>query len=124
MKNIGLLTLIAAIVIGYSSCKDDIEDAIDCTAESILLSFHAEVDTANPLLVHFTFINADTIDNKFTLDETIRWEFGDGNEVTTQSLETSHEYPDAGSYKAKAHYTLRKGSSSCSSYKEKTVDLQ
>ena len=116
--------LISVVFLIWSSCKSDIEDAIDCTVETAFLSLNYQVDENNPLLVHFTFVNGDTIDNRFTLDQEIRWEFGDGNEETTQGLQVSHTYPDAGSYDVEAYYTLRKGDSNCSSSKNKTVNLQ
>jgi len=124
MKNSVYFLLISMVVIVWSSCKDDVEDAIDCTVETAFLSLDHQVDENNPLLVHFTFVNGDTLNNRFTLDQEIRWEFGDGNEETTQGLQVSHTYPDVASYEVKAFYTLRKGDASCSSSKNKTINLQ
>ena len=124
MKRTTLSLFIVIALLIWSSCKDDVEDAIDCTVESAFLSIDHQVDDSNPLLVHFTFVNGDTLNNRFNLDQEIRWEFGDGNEETTQSLTVSHTYPDAGSYEAKAFYTLRKGDESCSSSKNKTINLE
>ena len=121
MKKTGFLLFILGLMLSYSACKNDVEDAIDCSVESILLSLNANVDSNTQRLVHFTFVNGDTIENTFTLDSSIRYEFGDGNETTLQSMEASHTYVNAGTFTAKAYYTLRKGSSSCDSYKEKTV---
>lgn len=124
MKKITFSLLVAIALLSWSSCKDAVEDAIDCTVESAFLSLHYEVDESNPLLVHFTFVNGDTTNNRFTLDQQVRWEFGDGNEQTTQGLEVSHTYPDVASYEVKAFYTLRKGDASCSSSKNTTINLE
>jgi len=124
MKKLLLFIATALILVFYSSCKDVVEDVIDCTVESAFLKVEADIDDANPLLVHFTFINGDTIDNTFTLDQSIKWEFGDGNEETSDGLTISHQYPDLATYDAKGHYTLRRGSATCSSYKEKSVTVQ
>ncbi len=124
MRNLSLLFLLLLVILSYSSCKDDVEDAIDCSVESVFLLLNADVDSNTPRLVHFTFVNGDTIENKFTLDPSIRFEFGDGSETTLQSVETSHTYTNAGTFTAKAYFTLRKGSSSCDSYKEKTVTVE
>lgn len=124
MKRTTFFVFIVITLLTWSSCKDDVEDAIDCTLESTFLSIDHQVDENNPLLVHFTFVNGDTLNNRFALDLEIRWEFGDGNEETTQSLQVSHTYPDAGTYDAKAFFTLRKGDSDCSSSKNKTITLQ
>lgn len=116
--------LLLGLILVYSSCKDAVENAIDCSVETLYLNVHADVDTINPLLVHFTFVNNDTIDNRFTLDQNITWDFDDGNKETVSALEISHTYSDAGTYNVKAYYTLSNGSSSCSSNKEISVTLQ
>ncbi len=124
MKNILFLIFVVALTLGYISCKDAVEDTIDCSIESAFLSFKAEVDTGNIRLIHFTFINGDTIGNRFTLDNSINWEFGDGIEETSTGLEISHTFAAQGIYEAKAHYTLRNGDASCTSYKEKTLSIE
>jgi opacity protein-like surface antigen len=124
MKNTILLVLVIALTLSFSSCKDAVEDVIDCTVESAYLSLNTKVDTANIRLIHFTFVNGDTIGNRFSLDNSIRWEFGDGTEETTQGLETSHTYAMQGTYEARAHYTLRNGNASCTSYKERTLSIE
>ncbi len=124
MKNILLFAFVAMIFFGYNSCKDAVDDAIDCSVESAFLSLKYEVDTANPLLVDFAFINADTVNNRFTLQPAINWEFGDGSEETTDNFTATHIYADTGRYEVKAHYLLKKGSSSCSGYKSKNITLE
>lgn len=123
MKNKLLLIFVIALTLGYNSCKDSVENTIDCTVESAFLSFTAEVDTSNIRLVHFTFVNGDTIGNRFNLDNAIKWDFGDGNSETTQTLEASHTYAAKGTYNVLAHFTLRNGDASCTSYKEKTLSV-
>jgi hypothetical protein len=87
------------------------------------LSFNAEVDISNIRLIHFTFINGDTVGNRFNLDNAITWDFGDGNSETTQGLEASHTYAAAGTYKVLANFTLHSGDASCTNYIEKTLSV-
>lgn len=117
----GLIHL--TVVFSWVSCKEVVETELDCTFESAYLSLKYQVDESNPLLVDFTFVNKDTVDNRFTLDPEIKWDFGDGSPETTQGLQISHTYSDAGSYDVKAYYTLRKGSTTCTSSKNKTINL-
>ncbi len=124
MKKSLLFVATAVILISYTSCKDVVEDVIDCTVESAFLKVEASIDDTNPLLVHFTFINGDTINNTFTLDQSIKWEFGDGAEETSDGLTISHQYPDIATYDTKGYYMLRRGSATCSDYKEKSVTLE
>lgn len=124
MKNTILFLAIVVMVFTFGSCKDAIEDGIDCVVETTYLSVDANVDQSSPLLVHFTFINGDTTGNRFTLDQNIKWEFGDGTEETTTGLTVSHLYPDLATYTAKAYYILRSGSSSCADYKSKSITLE
>ncbi|MFP4469556.1 MAG: PKD domain-containing protein [Bacteroidales bacterium] len=124
MKNISLILIGALIILSWASCRSDIEDAIDCTVESTFLEVEYIIDEANPLLVHFAFINSDTVANRFTLEQSIRWEFGDGSETTTDDFTAMHEYQDAGTYDVKAHYVLSRDDNSCSGYKEKTITLE
>jgi hypothetical protein len=122
MKRIIPLLLMLPFLLIEPGCKKAIEDAIDCTLESALLSIHADIDGDNLKLVHFEFKNNDT-DGKFTLDPEINWDFGDGNTATSTNHKVDHTYADTGDYTVKANYTLRRGDASCSGPKEKTVTI-
>ncbi len=122
MKNLLIATALSLFFLSQTGCKKAIEDAIDCTTESFFLSVTGNVDANNPKLFHFTFVNNDS-SGDYTLDNEIKWDFGDGVTQTSQGLTIDHTYASTGSFTAKANYTLRKGSSSCSGYKEKTINV-
>jgi PKD repeat protein len=122
MKNLLIATAISLFFLSQTGCKKIIDDAISCTTESFFLYIEGDVDANNLKLFHFTFVNSDT-SGDYTLDNQIKWDFGDGVTETSQGLTIDHTYASTGSYTAKASYTLHKGSSSCSSYKEKAINV-
>ncbi len=126
MKRIIPIILFISIFLLEPGCKkvidDIVNDIIDCTVESAYLSIHADADTTNTKLVHFEFVNTDT-EEKFTLDSEINWDFGDGGAITSNNHKTEHTYATAGDYKVTAAYTLRRGSATCTSTKEKNITV-
>ncbi len=120
MKHFIAIILLASFLFIEPGCKKAIDNAIDCSLESILLSVDVQIDGTNPKLVHFEFINNDT-EGKFTLDPKIKWDFGDGKTETSSNHKIDHTYPGAGDYNVKATYTLRRGSASCTGPKETKV---
>jgi len=122
MKNLLIATALSLFFLSQSGCKKAVEDAIDCTTESFFLYITGNVDANNLKLFHFTFVNNDS-SGDYTLDNEIKWDFGDGVTQTSQGMTIDHTYANTGSYTAKASYTLRKGSSSCSGYKEKAINV-
>ena len=122
MKYLIAIILSATFLLSETGCKKAIDDAVDCTVESIFLSVKTEIDANNPKLVHFEFINNDT-EGDFTLDPEIKWDFGDGETGTSNNNKIDHTYSAGGNYSVKADYTLHKGKSSCSSYKEASVNI-
>lgn len=122
MKRIIPIILFALFLFIEPGCKKAIDDAIDCVIESVLLSVNAEIDGSNVKLVHFEFINNDT-NGSFTLDKEIKWDFGDGNTVTSATLKVDHIYSLAGDYTITATYTLRRGTASCTGPKEKNITI-
>ncbi len=122
MKKIIPIILFASFLFIEPGCKEVIDDVIDCSVESLLLSVTDEVDANNPKLVHFEFVNNDT-DGKFTLDQEINWDFGDGETGTSNNNKIDHTYANAGDYKVTADYTLRRGSATCTGSKEKNVTI-
>jgi len=117
MKKILILMIFSAFIFSEYSCKKAIEDAIDCTSESIFVVIHADLDTANFKLMHFEFDYNPS--EGFYLELPISWNFGDG-ETINGSEKIDHVYA-AGTYEAVASYTLKKGSSSCSSTSSKHI---
>ncbi len=122
MKTIHAITVVAILLIFQPSCKNAIDDAIDCSFQSSFLAIHDNVDTANTKLVHFEFVNNDT-EGSFTLDSNISWDFGDGTSTTTTNFKATHLYAITGSYTVVANYVLRKGSASCNGPKNKTITI-
>ncbi len=122
MKKFIPVILIVSFLFVESGCKKAIDDALDCSLESILLSVDAQIDSTNQKLVHFEFINNDT-EGKFTLDSEIKWDFGDGKTETSTNHKIDHTYAGPGDYDVKATYTLRKGKDSCTGPKEIPVSI-
>jgi len=106
-----------------TGCKKVIDDVIDCSLESTLLSIDAKIDTSNTKLVYFEFINDNTTGD-FTLDQQIDWNFGDGKTATSTNNKVEHTCTYATDFKVTANYTLHKGSASCTGQKEKTVTIK
>ncbi len=123
MKKIIPIILFASFLFIEPGCKEVIDDIIDCSVESLLLSVTDEVDANNPKLVHFEFVNNDT-DGDFTLDQEINWDFGDGETGTSTNNKIDHTYANTGDYKVTADYTLRRGSATCTGSKEKNVTIE
>ncbi len=123
MKYLIPVFLFVSFLFIETGCKKVIDDAIDCSLESILLSIDARVDTSNTKLVHFEFINDNTTGD-FTLDQQIDWNFGDGETATSTNNKVDHTYTYATDFPVTANYTLHKGSASCTGQKEKTVTVK
>ncbi len=117
MKKILMLILFSAFLFSEISCKKDIEDAIDCVAESLFVVVHADLDSINPKLMHFEFVYNPS--EGFSLETPLSWNFGDGTTIDG-GTSINHVYV-AGTYEAIVSYTLKKGSSSCSSTSKKHI---
>lgn len=118
MKKIFIVLLFSAFLFSETTCKKSIDDAIDCVAESLFVVIHADLDSINPKLMHFEFDYSPS--EGFTLELPIKWNFGDGTTIDGDT-KIDHEYESAGSYTAVASYTLKKGSSSCSTTSTKHI---
>lgn len=123
MKRIIPIILFATFLFIEPGCKEVVDDVIDCSIESMLLSVKYEVDTTNTKLVHFEFVNNDT-DGDFTQDAAVEWDFGDGSTDTSTDNKIDHTYANTGDFKVVATYTLRRGSASCNGSKDKTVTIE
>jgi len=126
MKNLLIaIAIISVFFLSQTACKktaDVIEEEIDCTVDSWFLHINGDADAGNSKLFHFTFVNDDS-SGDYTLDNEINWDFGDGSIETSQGLTINHTYANTGSYTVKGSYTLNKGSKSCSSHKEKAINV-
>ena len=122
MKRIIPIILFISFLVFQPGCKSVIDDVIDCSIESAFLSIHAEINTVNPKLVNFEFVNNDK-EGGFILDSDIQWDFGDGHTTTSTNHKTDHIYADSGDYKVIAKYVLRRGDASCNGPKEKTITI-
>ena len=120
MKKIFIITLISAFLFVDAGCKKATETAIDCIVESMFATLHATPDDQDARLMHFKF--SITTSDGVTLDPTLHWNFGDGHSLDADTV-SDHTYTDAGSYEVIVSYTLRKGSASCSTTKNKSITI-
>ncbi|MCI9844428.1 PKD domain-containing protein [Flavobacterium pectinovorum] len=116
-KVIVLFSVFVALI--SFSCGDDLEKAVDCVGESILLQLNHTTDVTNAKKIDYEI----EYTGEYTVSS-VKWTFGDGSAVQTVKGSTvSHTYATAGSYTVKADITIKKGSSSCSQSKTKTVTV-
>ncbi len=121
MKNLLIAVTLSIFFLSQMGCKKTTEEAINCSLESLLMTMHANVDPQNLKLFHFTFEYEGS--GEFTLDNEIKWDFGDGTTETSQGKTIDHTYANTGAYTAKATYKLYKGSDWCSSYITKSIHV-
>ncbi len=105
------LFLFALCVAGstfISGCKKVTESAVDCFAESLLVSVRANTDATNSKLVNFEahYIGDLSVSS-------VVWDFGDGTSQTATSTTSSHTYLKAGNYTVKAKVALLHNGSTC-----------
>jgi len=91
------------------SCKNDVEDIIDCLFEPAYISVSTSVDEQNEKMVTFTV----DYSGDYTLDTNITWDFGDGNVKTHNGTSITHTYSASGGYKVISKITLRNGDAYC-----------
>lgn len=119
MKKILIVLLFATFLFSGITCKKAIDDTIDCIFESAFVVVHADLDSINPKLMHFKFVY--TPSEGYSLEQPIHWDFGDGESINGDTI-IDHIY-EVGTYEAIASYTLRKGSSTCSSSSKKHIEI-
>lgn len=118
MKIYRLTAALLLIVIVTLSCSKDIEGAIDCATEGILLDVEHAADAQNVKLINFTLHYS----GEKTLNNSVSWNFGDGQVQTFTGLTASHTYTAAGTFIAKA--TVKFNGGSCSVDVRETVSVQ
>ena len=111
--------LLVAISISFSACKKDTEDFIDCFAEGALVHINHTVDTQNSKTIHFEV----TYSGDHNLDNSIKWDFGDGTVETLNGATAQHTYSATGTFHAKAEITVRNGDAWCGHDLTETVDV-
>jgi PKD repeat protein len=119
MKKIGLFFMLVSIVAFTSSCKKEVEDALDCLFESAYKSVSHTVDEQNPKKVTFTV----SYTGDYTLDTNISWNFGDGNSITSNGTTITHTYAAAGTYEVVTKITVRHEGSHCTTDHKKSITV-
>lgn len=93
MKKFKVLLLFS--LIGTVSCSDKVEKSIvDCLGESLLTGIDHTVSAQNSSLINFEVHYSG--DHK--LDNTVKWDFGDGKQQTGTGKTISHTYTSPGTY--------------------------
>ena len=113
MKRIFAVVIIAFLSISCS--KHDDEEIADCFGESILVELKHTVDAGNSKKINFSiqYAGSKTISK-------VKWTFGDGSAVVTETgLTTSHTYTAAGTFEVKADVTVE----SCTVSPKKNVTV-
>lgn len=114
--------LIAILLFGIAltySCKKETEEVVECLTEELLFTFDYTVDAQDSKTVTFTITYA----GEHTLDNSIKWDFGDGTVKTLNGTTAQHTYNAAGSYHVKPEVTIRNGDAYCTYEFEKTVEI-
>lgn len=111
-------TLIATLASFGTGCKKTSESALDCFAQSLLVSVKATTDAGNAKLVHLEAVYSGDLQVK-----SVVWEYGDGTPAVTGTATTTHTYAAAGSFTVKAKISLVKGSSTCTPEPTKAVTI-
>ena len=115
--------LLAILLFGMSlsfSCKKETEELIECITEELLFGFDATISGQDPKTVTFEI----SYDGDHTLDNSIKWDFGDGEVKTLNGKTAQHTYSASGSYDVKAEVTIRNGDAYCTYEFKKTVDIE
>jgi hypothetical protein len=116
-KFLSLSVICALVIIG---CSKDLEDAMDCSTELLLVDVTHNIDVQNPKMVTFTI----NYTGKYTLNNAVNWDFGDGQTQAATGNTIVHTYTDLGTHIAKANIEISRGSSKCSSTAKETVHLE
>lgn len=118
MRKIIILLFVAGLAALSFSCGDDLEKALDCTGENLLVHLESTADAANSKKINYEV--------EYTGDYTVKsvkWTFGDGATQTVNGTAVSHTYATGGTFAVKADVTLKSGSSSCTSTHSKSVTV-
>jgi len=115
------LSLIAIFAFTFAACdKDDGKSIVDCLGESIFLNAHHSISGENPMQVNYSV----TYEGSHTLNNTVKWDFGDGTQQTVTGTDVSHAYSQPGNYTATASVKVSVNGATCSSDLHEHVTIQ
>lgn len=121
MKKLSILLLaLFFTTITISSCSDDdVKDVVDCFGQNLLTTIDHSSAAETPQQVNFTL----NYFGELSLDNSLRWDFGDGTPLqTVNGNTTSHTYTAPGSYHVIAKVSLNNGG--CTYDITKTINVQ
>lgn len=84
------------------ACNADDYKIVNCFGEALAVDISYSIPDGNPKTRNFNV----AYDGDYTLNNTIKWNYGDGTEQTVSGPEASHTYPQAGNYTAIATITI------------------
>ncbi len=122
MSKLKLLSIVLlSVCTGIFSCSDDDPDnVIDCLFEGAYFKINHTADSNNVKTITFTV----TYDGEETLDNNIKWDFGDGSaEQTISGTTATHTYTNSGDYTVKIKPTVRNGDAYCTVEKELNITV-
>ncbi|KGE15896.1 PKD domain-containing protein [Sphingobacterium deserti] len=90
---------------------------VDCLGESFLTNIEHSTSAQNAMIVSFTVGHS----GEQQLNNSIKWNFGDGAQRTVSGTTVEHTYAQAGTYTAIATVTSSGG---CTFDVKETVDVQ
>lgn len=118
-KNI-LYTALAAGLLTVAGTLSSCRKVVDCALEGTFTSISATPDGTNVKQYSFkpNYYGSHTVNS-------VTWDFGDGQQATTNGLETvTHVYTAAGSKTVKASISTKYKSTTCTIKPEKTIEVQ
>lgn len=121
MKKLSILFLsLLFTTTTLSSCSDDdVKDVINCFGQNALTKIEHSSSTLNTLQVSFTL----DYFGDLTLDNSLKWDFGDGTPLQTATGNTiSHTYASTGTYTVVAKVSLNNGG--CAYDTTRTITVQ
>lgn len=111
------LSIVFIIAFTFFSCSDDdVKSGIDCIAESAYIHFSSSPDPDDSHTITFSV----SYTGEMTLTS-VKWEFGDGQSVTTEEHTVTHTYTNSGEFTAKANVELNNGQ--CGSSHTRTITI-
>lgn len=116
MKKITLL--IFAVISVLTSCDKAEEGIVDCAGQSLFIDINHTVSAGRQVnfVVHYS-------GTSHTLDNTVKWDFGDGTPLQTVSGNSvSHTFSSAGHYTVKAKVSLNDGGCSYEPHEPITLE--
>ena len=120
MKAITIRLSVAALcifLVGHTiSCKKALEGITDCLAETSLTSINTSVDPDNSKVYTF-YVSYGGTHNLGT----VKWQFGDGAEATTNGTATVTHTFEEGTFTVSATADISKNDDRCDAKVEKTV---